>query len=48
MFGPPGKFDCAPASWNEGNKHRAKMNENFKLPQIVRDDFGSLYGVIEV
>ena len=46
MFGPPGKFDCAPGLWNEGNKHRTKMNENFKLPEIVRDDFGSLHGVI--
>ena len=46
MFGSPGKFDCAPGLWNEGNKHRTKMNENFKLPEIVRDDFGSIYDVI--
>ena len=46
MFGPPGKCDCAPGLWNEGNKHRTKMNENFKLPEIVRDDFGSIYDVI--
>ena len=39
MFGPPGKFDCAPGLWNEGNKHRTKMNENFKLPEMILDRF---------